>query len=74
MNYDNIIVAVVVAVPPTLVALSNRKAVKEVHLSLNSRLDQMLTVVAAKGKAEGKLEEAAEAKTRQVTSPPATDS
>lgn len=61
---DAIIVAIIAALPPTIVALlalrkstSNGKAVAEVHLALNSRLDELLrstrTAAHAAGVKEG---------------------
>lgn len=55
---ENIIIAAIAAIPPTLVALlawrSNKKAVNEVHLSINSRMDQLLSSSKAESKAEGR--------------------
>lgn len=64
---DPIVVAMIVAIPPTLGALlayfqsrKNTKALDEVHITLNSRLTQLLEqtgkAARAEGKAEGKKE------------------
>ena len=68
---DATIVALIVAIPPTLaavtalivslrnnsLAIENKAAVKEVHLSINSRLDEMLQLSKAAGIQEGRLYE-----------------
>jgi len=65
MNNDTIIIAAIIAaIPPTLTAYvafkSIKKDVREVHLSLNSRLDQLLQsekiISRAEGVREGKNE------------------
>lgn len=60
MDKTLILVALVSAFPPTLVALlsllngrRNSKAIQEVHLSINSRMDQLLKSSKAQSKAEG---------------------
>jgi hypothetical protein len=62
---DNLAIAIIVSTPPTIVAivglvigLKNKDAVKEVHLSLNSRLDQLLELTKKAGIAEGRKSEA----------------
>lgn len=60
-NLTLIIVALIAAIPPTLVGIlnflkvkENSKAIQEVHLSINSRMDQLLSSSKAESKAEGK--------------------
>jgi len=57
---DSITIALIAAVPPTLVALlawfssrKNGKAIVDVHLSMNSRLDQLLKSTRDNAHAEG---------------------
>ena len=54
-------VAIIASIPPTIAALAalivsnkNHQAVREVHLSLNSRLDQLLGMARAAGVIEGR--------------------
>ena len=62
MNIDltQIIVAIIVAIPPTLVAIlaliqgmKNGRATEEIHLSVNSRMDELLAVTKGESHAEG---------------------
>jgi hypothetical protein len=53
-------IAIIVSVPPTIVSLGAcitavkaRKAIKEVHISLNSRLDQLIALTKKTAFAEG---------------------
>lgn len=55
-----IIIAVIAATPPTLVALlsffksrNNATAIQEVHLSVNSRMDELLAASKGEARAEG---------------------
>lgn len=65
MNWTAIIVALITIVPTTLAVLvtwrSNKKAIKEVHVLINSRMSELLETTKsdskAKGKSEGKIEE-----------------
>ena len=57
---DTVIIAAIAAIPPTLAALlalvksiKVEKAVQEVHLSVNSRLDQLLKSTSLASHAEG---------------------
>jgi hypothetical protein len=57
---DSIAIAIIAAAPPTLVALlawiaskKNGKAILDVHLSMNSRLDQLLESTKKTSHAEG---------------------
>lgn len=50
-------VAIIAAIPPTIASLlslflnlRNRKSITEIHLSLNSRLDELLTAAHAQGR------------------------
>jgi hypothetical protein len=52
-------VALIAATPPTLVALGgailgfiNRGKIKEIHLSINSRLDELIKASVAQGRQE----------------------
>ncbi len=60
MMNDMLTVAVIASIPPTIaasaaliVALRNHSAVREVHLSVNSRLDELLKTSKAASFAEG---------------------
>ena len=68
---ESIIIAIIAAIPPTLVALltlrnskKNAQAIQEVHLSINSRMDQLLEASKAASNAEGREEGRAENKTK----------
>jgi hypothetical protein len=57
---DAIVIAAIAALPPTLVALAaliqarrTRAAVNEIHLTLNSRLSQLIEATSAAAHAEG---------------------
>ena len=60
---ESIIIAIIASIPPTFVALlalfqaiKSRKAIQEVHLSLNSRLDALLKAEKSVSKQEGRDE------------------
>lgn len=66
-NWTLIIIALITTLPPTIMALlawrggnRNSKAIQEVHLSINSRMDELLKSSKAESKAEGKEEGRAE--------------
>jgi len=53
----------IAAIPPTIVALGavfmgfvNRKGIKEVHMTMNSRLDELLKTAKALARDEGRRE------------------
>lgn len=61
---DAVIVGIIAAAPPALLALAalvnsirNGKAVKEVHLAVNSRLDELVKLTRKDAHAEGVKEE-----------------
>jgi len=61
MNWIPVIIALIVAFPPTLVALlslrrskQNSSAIQEVHLSINSRMDELLKAAKGEATAEGR--------------------
>jgi len=63
MNYTLILVSIIAAIPPTLVAFlslkeskKNASAIQEVHLSINSRMDELLKSAKGESKAEGREE------------------
>lgn len=67
MNWSEIITALIISTPPTLMALlawresrRNRKEskedIKEVHVLINSRMTELLDVTGKSKKAEGVLE------------------
>lgn len=67
MNQTLVLVALITAVPPTLVALvglilgmrgnrENKAAIQEVHYLINSRMTELLDVSKASSRAEGVLE------------------
>jgi len=56
-----VIVAVITAIPPTIMAImvlrkgdKNAEAIHEIHLSINSRMDQLLKASKAESLAEGR--------------------
>jgi len=56
-----IIVAAIVAIPPTLTALAalraskkNAVAIEQVHVSINSRMDELLAAATGEARAEGR--------------------
>ena len=60
---NEIIIALIITIPPTItslvavyLAVKSNKAIKEVHLVMNSRLDQLLKSSNAEARAEGKEE------------------
>jgi hypothetical protein len=70
---STIIVAAIAAIPPTLVALlalrtgkKNEASIQQVHLSVNSRMDEMLRLTAASQRAAGKTEERGEQLAREA--------
>jgi hypothetical protein len=57
---DAVIIALIVAIPPTLtalvsliVSLRNGRAIHQVHVATNSKMDQLLSVTGASEKAKG---------------------
>jgi hypothetical protein len=61
MINENIIIAIVSATPPTLVALlawltgkENARAIKDIHISINSRMTELLAATKGQATAEGK--------------------
>lgn len=64
INFNTAIwVALITAIPGTLVALlalvqifRSKKAIQEVHLSINSRMDELLKSARGEAKAQGKEE------------------
>lgn len=70
---DSITVAIITVVPPTLAVLlawySNKKAIEQVHVTVNSRMDELLKASKAEsrseGKEEGKIEEREEVAQRK---------
>jgi len=64
---DPVLVAIIAAVPATIVAggavflgILNRQGIKDLHISVNSRMDQLLEQKGLASKAEGKAEQRAE--------------
>lgn len=67
-DLTSIIIALIAALPPTLVALlawhssrQNARAIENVHVSVNSRMDQLLASSKGEAKAAGVVEGRAEA-------------
>lgn len=61
---DTVQIALISAAPPTIVAMAalivsikSKEAIREVHLSLNSRLDQLITATRQEAHAAGVNEE-----------------
>lgn len=54
MDITIVIVAAISAIPPTLMALLAWRESKKLHVTVNSRMDELLTVSKAVSKAEGK--------------------
>jgi|HubBroStandDraft_6_1064221.scaffolds.fasta_scaffold1330958_2 hypothetical protein len=52
MEWTPIIVAIIVAVPPTILAIRNGDKLKEIHLTMNSRLDELVRASKAVGAQE----------------------
>jgi len=70
-----IIVALIVACPPTLISLlsfikskQNSLAIQDVHLSINSRMDELLSAARSASKSEGV--ELGRAEVNRGTKPP----
>lgn len=57
-------VALIVTVPPTLLALLTLRQVKVVHKIMNSRLDELVNLTRKDAHAEGVKEEKAKHKTK----------
>jgi len=53
---EAIIVAIIVSIPPLLVALLTLRQTKIIHMTMNSRLDQLLKSSNAEARAEGVIE------------------
>jgi len=60
---DTVVVAMIVAVPPTLTALAgailgiiNRQKIHEVHGEINSRMEELLALAKKSSHAEGVIE------------------
>jgi hypothetical protein len=52
LDYNVIIVALIVAVPPTILSLINRGKLQDIHIDMNSRLSQLITASKALGAQE----------------------
>lgn len=59
-SWQPYILALILTFPPTFVSYlayrlnkDNKKAIQEVHLSINSRMDQLLSAAKGESKAEG---------------------
>jgi ABC-type antimicrobial peptide transport system permease subunit len=52
LDYNAIIVALIVAVPPTVLSLINRGKLQDIHIDMNSRLSQLITASKALGAQE----------------------
>lgn len=65
---SQIIVALITAIPPTIVAYLAWRESRRTHLTVNSRMTELLEATKAssraKGKEEGKKEEKEESKTK----------
>ncbi len=64
MMSEAVVVAAIVAIPPTvaavaalIVSIRTHSATREVHLSVNSRMDELLRVTKTSGIAEGRKAE-----------------
>lgn len=55
-NMETIIVALIAAIPPTLMALLAWRESKRIHLTINSRMDELLSASKAESHAEGREE------------------
>lgn len=69
MNYTTIIVALITSLPPTIVAYLAWRESRRTHLTVNSRMTELLEASKgesrAKGKEEGKVEERKEVSQRE---------
>jgi hypothetical protein len=52
LDYNAIIVALIVAVPSTVLAIINRGKLQDIHIDMNSRLSQLITASKALGAQE----------------------
>jgi biopolymer transport protein ExbB/TolQ len=71
---ENVIIALIATVPAMIISIltlilqtSTKKAVGEVHIAINSRMDQLLRITTEHATAVGKLEGAADEKARSTT-------
>ena len=69
LDINSIIIAIIAAIPPTLVGLlvfyssrKNARAIEDVHISINSRMDQLLESSKGEAKAQGVVQGRAEEK------------
>ena len=60
---DPVLIALIAAIPPTMVAtgavylgLKNNRGIEDLHISVNSRMDQLLKEHGIASKAEGRRE------------------
>lgn len=60
MDKTLILVAIISALPPTLMALLAWRESRKLHLTVNSRMDQLLKASKAESRAEGRAEGRAE--------------
>ena len=54
---ENIIIALITALPPTIVAFIAYRESKKVHTAVNSRMTELLEITKSDSKAKGKVEE-----------------
>ena len=71
-NITAIIIAVITATPPTIVALlslkevrKNKEAVKEIHVLINSRMNELLETATGEATLKGRAMERKDAETRK---------
>jgi hypothetical protein len=53
MNYEALLVAIIVAVPPTVASVLSHRSI---HRQFNARMDEYIRMVIASSRAEGKIE------------------
>ena len=73
---DAVLIAAIVATGPIFLGIANiyvgwfnSRKIKEVHLSMNSRLDQLLSATKATAHAEGMADQRAQSKREQEKKP-----
>jgi len=59
---ETLIVAILLMIGNIVIALLNRKAIQDVHVSINSRMDQLLKTATGAARAEGVKSEVDKAK------------
>jgi hypothetical protein len=64
MMIENIITALIAAVPPTIMAWVSWRESKKVHLAVNSRMTELLEITRSDSRAKGKVEERKESEAR----------